>query len=247
MNEQNAFTVAAPAELELLVYVRHPERDVDVQLNLSASRTLALIGPNGSGKSTVMATIAGTIPSPPSSVRVGTNVWQDSSRWLPAHQRDCAYLAQNPLLFPHMTCLDNVAYGLRARAGLPKRVARREAGSFLERVGAQAWGTRYPTQLSGGQATRVALARALATRPSVVLLDEPFAALDVDSAHEMRQLCTDLLADTPTIIATHSVADVRALAQDVAILGKGRLVDSMDVDEFLTTPISKFAHRFVHG
>lgn len=228
-----------------------PERGVDVRLSVSAGQTCALIGPNGAGKSTVLSSMAGIGPRGDVDVRLHADAhattWADatSGQSIPAHARDCGYLTQNPLLFPHLSCLDNVAYGLRARHHLNRRSARAGASDALQLVGMDAFATRMPHELSGGQAARVALARALAPRPSVMLLDEPFAALDIDAAHDMRQLCAELLDATTTLIATHNVRDVRALADTVAVIESGHVAEWGSAARILDVPTSSFTHRFV--
>lgn len=223
--------------------VDFPGRNVDVHLELAEGERLGLIGPNGAGKSTVLKTLAGLLSGPGVQVRVGTHTWEDGVRFTPAHQRSVGYLAQDPLLFPHLTCLDNVAFGLRAR-GMNGRQARGEAHSLLERVGAGAWVARYPHQLSGGQAARVALARAVAPEPELVLLDEPFAALDVDSAVEVRDIARALLDGRTTILAAHDVHDIAALTTHTCVIVDGRVVESAATPQVLVAGRSDFAQQF---
>ena len=213
----------APDGAHVVAHVRHPGRDVDVRIELRPGTTTAVIGPNGAGKSTLVAAIAGTLGRTPSHVEVRGQEWDGPGVYLPAHRRHCGYLAQEALLFPHLSGVDNVAYPFRARAGLARRSARRAAWETLERVGAAQWADKGVAQLSGGQAARIALARAIAIRPDVMLLDEPFAALDVESAAEMRQACADVLAGVTTVLVTHHVQDVRVLADDVVVLETGRV------------------------
>ena len=231
----------------LAVDLTEPTRDVVVQLHVPAGRTVAVLGPNGAGKSTLLSAIAGLGHVGTGFVRFAGQTWADAHTHRPPQGRDCGYLTQEPLLFPHVNVQGNVAYGLRARHRMRRAPARQAALETLHQVGADAWAHRHVQELSGGQAARVALARALATRPSVMLLDEPFAALDVESADAMRALCADLLRHTTTVIATHDVRDVRQLADDVLVLEQGRVVEHATAATWCDAPGSDFGRRFCAG
>jgi thiamine transport system ATP-binding protein len=146
-----------------------------VHLALAPAEIVAILGPSGSGKSTLLATIAGVVPTVAGRVLVDGHDVTD----LPIHQRGIGMIFQEPLLFPHLSVADNVAYGLR-RQGRPRQLARARADELLDWLGLSGYGPRSVDELSGGQAQRVALARALAPQPAVLLLDEPFSALDLD-------------------------------------------------------------------
>ncbi|WP_314292086.1 ATP-binding cassette domain-containing protein, partial [Arachnia propionica] len=148
---------------------------------------------------------------------------------------------QQPLLFPHLDVLGNVAYGPRAQR-LRRDEARALALEMLERLDAADLASRRPDELSGGQAARVALARALATRPRAMLIDEPFAAVDVEYTPRLRVAVKAALAEVgcPCIIVTHDPADVAALADDVAVLENGRIVEHGPVAEVMASPGSSF-------
>jgi molybdate transport system ATP-binding protein len=211
-------------------------RDISASLTVAKGETVALLGPNGSGKSTVLQTIAGL--NTPDSGRVVLD-GQDLSG-VPAHRRHVAMLAQDPLLFPHLSALDNVAFGPRVRR-TPARSAREQAQKWLEQVDVEALGDRLPHQLSGGQAQRVAIARALATTPRLLLLDEPLAALDVNSAPAIRQLFSRVLANQSAIIVTHDVLDALLLADRVVVLEAGRVVEEGPTAAVLRQPRSALA------
>ncbi|WP_146068761.1 ATP-binding cassette domain-containing protein, partial [Arthrobacter sp. 9E06] len=151
-----------------------------------------------------------------------------------------ALLAQEPLLFPHLTAADNVAFGPRS-AGTPRRQAMEQAVRWLDDVEAGDLARRRPAELSGGQAQRVAVARALAADPGLLLLDEPMAALDIHSAPLLRRLLKRVLADRPAIIITHDVLDALMLADRVVILENGRIAEEGPTREVLQKPRSAFA------
>jgi thiamine transport system ATP-binding protein len=167
-----------------------------IELMVGAAEILAILGPSGSGKSTLLSTLAGVIPAISGKVIVdGSDVTQ-----APIHRRGIGLIFQEPLLFTHLNVADNVAYGLR-RQGVDRQAARMRAGELLAWLGLDGYERRPVDELSGGQAQRVALARALAPRPSVLLLDEPFSALDQD----LRQR---LAADVAAMLRREAVAAV---------------------------------------
>lgn len=202
------------------VDVRVDSRDVEAAFTVADGETVALSGPNGAGKSTLLGVIAGTVPVSSGSVVVGGV----DVTWLPPHRRRVTLLAQDPLLFPHLTALDNVAFGPQAR-GSARAAAHTTALEWLDAVGLADLADRKPRQLSGGQAQRVAVARALAIRPDVVLLDEPLRALDADVAPAVRSLLAEVLADVTTILVSHDPADISALADRTLQLANGRVAD----------------------
>jgi len=174
---------------------------------------LAIVGPSGCGKSTLLSTIAGITPALGGQVIIdGTDVTR-----LPTHERKVAMVFQEPLLFPTMTVRDNVAYGPR-RSGLSKSDARAKADELLDWVDLAGLGDRLVDQLSGGQAQRVSLARALASDPAVVCLDEPFSALD---APLRGRLAIDVLemverAQIPAVHVTHDPQEADTMAHGSA-------------------------------
>ncbi|MFD6166077.1 ABC transporter permease [Oerskovia sp. NPDC060287] len=179
-------------------------------------------------------------------VRVGGEVLTDTSRGLsvPPRRRGVGWLTQRPLLFGHLDAADNVAFGLRAR-GVPRRAARSEARERLDELGAGPLTARRPGALSGGQAQRVSITRALATDPRVLLLDEPLASLDVGVAQQVRRVLHDAQRDRPrtTLLVTHDLLDVLLLADRAVVLEGGRVVEDGPAREVLTRPRSRFAAR----
>ncbi|WP_181905888.1 ABC transporter ATP-binding protein [Microbacterium bovistercoris] len=219
---------------------------VDVALDAAPNEVLAVLGPNGSGKSTLLAALAGHLPIDDGHVALDDRVLDGrdpDSRAVrvPPAQRRIGLLGQRPLLFPHLSALENVAFGPRAQ-GVPRAEARKDAGSWLERVGLGDLAGHRPAQLSGGQQQRVALARALAARPAALLLDEPFAALDVETAAQARRLVAEQRdsAGIPLVLVTHDPLDAVVLAARTAIVHDGRIVQQGVTAEVLGHPRSTF-------
>lgn len=213
-------------------------RDVDVRLDVAAGETVALLGPNGAGKSTVLAVVAGLLRPTSGTVSLGGRVLDD----VPPHERRVALLAQEALLFPHLSVLDNVGFGPRSR-GTSRDGSREVARRWLERVGVGDLADRRPSTLSGGQAQRVAVARALAAEPELLLLDEPMAALDVDVAPALRQVLRTVLAERTVVLVTHDALDAVLLADRVVVLEDGRVVEEGPTHDVLGRPRSAFAAR----
>jgi molybdate transport system ATP-binding protein len=225
--------------MNLHATARFDARDIEVSLDVAEGETVAIIGPNGAGKSSLLAAIAGTLRPDAGTARLGDEVLYDASRWLPAHRRGTALLAQEPLLFPHLSVLDNVAFGPRSR-GASRSESRTQARHWLREVDATEHADRRPGQLSGGQAQRVAVARALAAEPRLLLLDEPMAALDVTVVPAMRQMLRRVLADRTAVIVTHDPLDALLLADRVVVIEAGRVTESGPTQDVFTHPRSTF-------
>ncbi len=223
----------------LRVHVVDRDRDVDVAVTVAPGECVALVGPNGAGKSTVVETVAGLLRTPDSTVALDD---RDLTR-LPAHRRRVGLVAQRADLFPHLSVVDNVAFGPRA-AGTGGREARHRAVAALTAVGVAGLADRAPGALSGGQAQRVAIARVLATDPAVLLLDEPTSALDVDARAAVREALTTARAARPTVLVTHDPLEAVALADRVVVLQDGRVVEQGPVDAVLRHPRTPFAASF---
>ena len=226
---------------DLQVAFKLPQRDVVVDLEVEAGRTTALIGPNGSGKSTVCSVVAGLLDAENGQVVLGGRVLDGPGGFVRAGRRQVALLSQEPGVFTHMSVLGNVVFALRCQ-GVSRAEATRRARAELAAVGADHLASRPGGALSGGQAARVALARALATGPRLLVLDEPMAALDVTARQEMRRLVARRCAEEglTLLLVTHDVLDLTALAEDVVVLDRGRVVEQGPTARILSAPRSDF-------
>lgn len=226
---------------DLQVAFELPERDVVVDLEVEAGRTTALIGPNGSGKSTVCSVVAGLLDAENGQVVLGGRVLDGPGGFVRSGRRQVALLSQEPGVFAHMSVLGNVVFALRCQ-GVSRAEATRRARAELAAVGADHLASRPGGALSGGQAARVALARALATGPRLLVLDEPMAALDVTARQEMRRLVARRCAEEglTLLLVTHDVLDLTALAEDVVVLDRGRVVEQGPTAKVLSAPRSDF-------
>ena len=230
--------------LHVEVAVRRGDFALDATMQVGLGEVVAVLGRNGSGKSTLLAAVAGLLRPDTGRIVLDGRVLTDTAAGvqLPPHRRRVGLLAQEPLLFPHLSVLDNVAFGPRA-AGTSKQQARAAAMHRLTEVDAAEFAQRRPRRLSGGQAQRIALARALAADPDLLLLDEPLSAVDVEFAPALRSLLRSVLADRLAIIVTHQVIDALVLADRVVVLDGGRVVEQGPTREVLTRPRSAFAAR----
>ena len=191
-----------------------PERRIDVDLTCQGGAVTAFMGHNGSGKSTLLSVLSGVLDAPQMTC---TWQWPDG---VSGRQPKIATLEQKPVLFPHMSVLANVAFPLRC-AGISTDEAEVRAREALESVGLASLEQRRPAQVSGGQAQRIALARALVVNPDVLLLDEPMAALDVEAARGLRELIAQRFAGRTIIMATHQIEDAAALDARIIVLKNG--------------------------
>jgi molybdate transport system ATP-binding protein len=222
--------------------------NLDVDLRAETTEIVALVGPNGAGKTTLLRALAGLVPIREGLVELAEEVLDDTTAGLhlPPEARPVAVVFQDYLLFPHLTALDNVAYGLRSR-GASRHAARQEAMTWLERVGVAENSASRPGRLSGGQAQRVALARALATRPELLLLDEPLAAIDVSTRAALRRdLRSHLMgAEGVRIIVTHDPLDAMAMADRLVVLENGRITQEGTLQEVTARPRSPWVAQLV--
>ncbi|MFF3567082.1 ABC transporter ATP-binding protein [Nocardia jiangxiensis] len=214
-------------------------------LRVAAGETVALLGPSGSGKSTALKALAGFVRPTAGAVRLAGRDVTDLS---PA-KRGIGVVVQSYALFPHMRVFENVAFGLRSH-----RVPRKQIGDrvreVLEMVGMADYARRLPRELSGGQQQRVAIARALAIRPSVLLLDEPLAALDAQLRQAMLAELQELrkaLPDTAMLYVTHDQSEALALADRIAVMRDARLVDVDTAENLWRRPPSSFTAAFLGG
>jgi len=219
-----------------------------VDLQIRTGELVAVLGPSGSGKTTLLRIIAGLEAADAGIVRLDG----DDATATHARDRNVGFVFQQYALFPHLTVFENVAFGLRVR---PRRerpdaaaIARRVA-SLLALVQLEDVGARFPHALSGGQRQRIALARALAVEPRVLLLDEPFGALDARVRHELRgwlRRLHDEIAVT-SVFVTHDQAEALALADRIVVMHRGRIEQVGTPDAVRASPATPFVRDFLGG
>jgi molybdate transport system ATP-binding protein len=221
---------------------------LDIALDVAAGETMGLLGPNGSGKSTTLRCLAGLEAPRAGRIDISGVTVEDTARGidLPPERRSVGFVFQDYLLFPHMTVLDNVAFGLRAR-GEARQAADTRARQWLDRLEIGDLAPRKPGQLSGGQAQRVALARALVIEPDLLLLDEPLAALDAGTRASVRSLLRRHLADFrgAVVLVTHDPMDAMVLADRVVVLEDGRAVQEGTPGDVARRPESAYVAQLV--
>jgi len=223
------------------------ERPISLHAFLTCGRgeLVALVGPSGSGKSTVLKTIAGLLTGATGHVRVGGREWLNTARGVdvPAHERKVGFVFQSYALFPHMTALENVMASADGSAEARRRVASEWLG-LMRMTGLE---DRRPAQLSGGQQQRVALARALAREPEVLLLDEPFSAVDQMTRDRLYEELAELRKrlSIPTVFVTHSIPEAQMLADRMVVLHRGRTLQAGTPDEVFRRPVEPDVARLL--
>ncbi|HWL43655.1 MAG TPA: ABC transporter ATP-binding protein [Ilumatobacter sp.] len=197
----------------------------DIDLDVASGTTLAILGQSGCGKTTLLRVIAGFERADTGILRFDRHVVADDAHHLPPERRSIGIVPQEGGLFPHLDVAANIAFGLRR---LDRYERRRRVDEMLELVTLQGYGPRRPHQLSGGQQQRVALARALAPRPAIMLLDEPFAALDTSLRASLRADVSEVLrvAKATTIFVTHDQIEALTMADRVAVMRHGQIVQT---------------------
>jgi molybdate transport system ATP-binding protein len=235
----------AAADVRAHVVVRRERFTVDVAFEVGAGETVAIMGPSGAGKSTILGALAGLVPLDAGEVVVDERMLDRVStreargvHIAPMH-RGVVLLGQDARLFPHLTARENVAFGPRA-ARIARATARDDADAWLARVGLAGAGPRRPDELSGGEQQRVAVARALAASPRVVLLDEPLVALDAATASDIRAMLRTQLAGVTTVAVTHDAIDAAALADRLIVVESGGITQTGPVRDVLASPGSGF-------
>ncbi len=213
----------------------------DLSLAVEPGELVALLGPSGCGKTTALKVVAGLLRPTGGDVRVGGR----SVTGIPPERREAAMVFQKPLLFPHMSVARNVGFGLKMRKA-PKEEAGVRVREALRRVRMEGFADRAPEELSGGQQQRVALARALVTEPRLLLLDEPFSALDASLREEMRELVLRLQreGDHTTVFVTHDQEEAVVLADRIALVFDGRLQMYDEPQAFYDRPATREVARF---
>ncbi|BBY52563.1 sulfate/thiosulfate import ATP-binding protein CysA [Mycolicibacterium arabiense] len=214
----------------------------DIDFDVPEGSLTALLGPSGSGKSTLLRAIAGLDQPDTGAITIkGQDV-----TGVPPQRRGIGFVFQHYAAFKHLTVRDNVAFGLKIRKR-PKAEIKDKVDNLLEIVGLAGFQTRYPNQLSGGQRQRMALARALAVDPQVLLLDEPFGALDAKVREDLRAWLRRLHDEVhvTTVLVTHDQAEALDVADRIAVLNKGRIEQVGTPNEVYDTPASAFVMSFL--
>src|SRR5271156_169008 len=214
----------------------------NVDFDVPAGSLTALLGPSGSGKSTLLRAIAGLDQPDTGTITING---RDVTR-LPPQRRDIGFVFQHYAAFKHLTVRDNVAFGLKIRKR-PKAEIKQKVDHLLEVVGLSGYHARYPNQLSGGQRRRMALARALAVDPQVLLLDEPFGALDAKVREDLRAWLRRLHDEVhvTTVLVTHDQAEALDVADRIAVLNKGRIEQVGSPTDVYDAPTSAFVMSFL--
>lgn len=218
----------------------------DVSLDIRSGELIALLGPSGSGKTTLLRLIAGLERPTRGAIFFGD---EDASH-KSIQERNVGFVFQHYALFRHMTVADNIGFGLKVRPSASRPSAqeiRRRASELLDFVQLSGLEKRYPAQLSGGQRQRVALARAMAIEPKVLLLDEPFGALDAQVRRELRRWLRDIHDATghTTVFVTHDQEEALELADRVVVMSQGRIEQVGSADEVYDAPNSPFVYGFI--
>lgn len=200
---------------------------LDLTFSVKPGEILILMGTNGSGKSTTLNIIAGLMQPDAGCIQLGGTTLCESVRGtsVPIEARRIGYVFQHSAVFPHMTVRENIAYGLRAR-GFPRAEIAERVAQMIDRMHLSDLAAVKAGDLSGGQKQRVALGRALAIQPSLLMLDEPFTSLDVESTCTVRELTRNVVSEfkIPCIIVSHHVADSLAIGDRVLLLESGKMV-----------------------
>lgn len=213
-----------------------------INLEIKTGSLIALLGPSGSGKSTLLKLIAG-LESPDSG-----RIWLTgkNSNLLSIQERQIGFVFQNYALFKHLTVFQNIAYGLEIQ-GANKIQVIHKVQDLLQLIQLENFADRYPSQLSGGQKQRIALARALAIEPKVLLLDEPFGALDIQVRKDLRSWLKRLHEEVSvtTLFVTHDQQEAMELAHEIIILKEGRVEQVGSPRELYDQPLTDFVYRFL--
>jgi molybdate transport system ATP-binding protein len=221
---------------------------LDLGFTAEVGKTTVLLGESGAGKSTVLRLLAGLLHPEHGHISLEGVTYFDSDRHIavPPQERPFGYVFQDYVLFPHLNVFENVAFGLRAQH-LPRHIIRERVGEALEQAHLTGLDQRRATQLSGGQQQRVAIARALALQPQLLLLDEPLAALDVQTRREVRQELRHILADITitTVLVTHQYLEALLFGQSILVLDSGQIIQQGSQQDMLLRPRSAYVAELV--
>ncbi|RMF24874.1 MAG: ABC transporter ATP-binding protein [Cyanobacteria bacterium J083] len=222
-----------------------------VSFTLQRGELLGLLGPSGCGKTTLLRIIAGFEQIDQGKVYLGGNLVSSPSCWLPPEQRRTGMVFQDYALFPHLNIAENIAFGLKRKKLSGKRLnnqqIKQRIAEVLALVGLTPLAKRYPHELSGGQQQRIALARALAPQPDLILLDEPLSNLDVQVRHRLREeiRCILKAAGTSAIFVTHDQEEALAICDQIGVMRQGKLEQIGTPEAIYTQPASRFVAEFV--
>jgi len=211
----------------------------DLSFNLKEGEIASLLGPSGCGKTTLLRAIAGLLQPREGTIRFGSQLVGVSTVVLPPHKRRTGYVPQQGALFPHLNVAKNIAFGLDKKE-LSTQEINATVSEMLSLIGMSGYENQMPTELSGGQQTRVALARALAVKPKMVLLDEPFSALDAELRNELRSEVVALLRKqgTTAILVTHDREEALVSSDKVVLMRDGKIAQYGTPEEVYESPVS---------
>ncbi|CAI9085541.1 ABC transporter ATP-binding protein [Candidatus Methylacidiphilum fumarolicum] len=214
--------------------------EIELTLPLFPASLIAIFGPSGSGKSTLLRCIAGLDIPDHGIIKVGEELWLDTEKKInvPPYKRSIGYVVQEDALFPHLKVEDNVGYGLKNQLKLTQTEARDKARQALRKVGIEHLASRWPQTLSGGERRRVALARAIAREPKLLLLDEPLNGLDFKSKEFLRQLIEEIASENGrlTVLISHEKTEIIQMARFVGIIDHGKLLQLGELREVFMQP-----------
>ena len=233
--------------LEQLAVAYGPHTVVkEISFALAQGQIGCLVGPSGCGKTTLLRAIAGLIQPSAGTIRFDKQLVSLSSLVLPAHKRKIGYVPQEGALFPHLNVAENIAFGID-RSSLTKVQIKQVVKQMLTLTNLTGLESRMPNQLSGGQQTRVALARALAVKPAIILLDEPFSNLDIDLRERLADEMRDILKanNVTALLVTHDQFEAFAIADHIGIMNNGKIVQWDTPYDLYHKPINRYVAEFI--
>ncbi|MBF2055807.1 MAG: ABC transporter ATP-binding protein [Cyanobacterium sp. T60_A2020_053] len=220
----------------------------NVSFSLREGELLGLLGPSGCGKTTLLRMIAGFDKPNEGEIELGGEMVTGAGCWVVPEKRGAGMVFQDYALFPHLTVEENIAFGLKTKKPRPSALQiKQRVKEILHLVGLEGFAKRYPHELSGGQQQRIALARALAPQPKLILLDEPLSNLDVQVRERLRHEIRNILKSTNTsgIFVTHDQQEAMAIADTIGVMQKGVLEQIDSPESLYTQPLSRFVAEFV--